>query len=157
MNPAPQPAPDVGAAERVVLFDGVCRLCAGWARFLIRHDRDRVFKLATVQSPEGRAILARHGLPLDVYDTMVLTEGPALFIKSAAFLRVMGGLPFPWPLAGVGWAVPRPLRDWIYDRVAKNRYRLFGRFDACLLPRPDHDARFLGGGTNAAGGDAASG
>ena len=127
----------------MVLYDGVCKLCSGWARFVIRFDKGRVFKLATVQSDEGQAILSFFGMPTDSFATMVVVEGPQLFTKSTAFLRVARKLPFPWPLLLVFGVVPRVIRDWLYDRVALNRYRIFGRYDVCLLPTPDHERRFL--------------
>lgn len=141
-------APGVSEADRVVLFDGVCRLCGAWARFLIRYDSGRRFKLASVQSPEGQAILRWYGLPMDYYETMALVEGPRLYVKSTAFIRVVMRLPFPWFLAAAVWIVPAPVRHWLYDRVALNRYRLFGRFDTCVLPSPDHNSRFLDASSN---------
>ncbi|NNJ27179.1 thiol-disulfide oxidoreductase DCC family protein [Alienimonas chondri] len=143
MNPNAGLAPGVRPDDRIVLFDGVCKLCAVWSRFLIRHDTQRRFRLATVQSPEGEAILKHYGLPTDHYDTMAVIEGPRIFIKSTAFLRIMRRLPFPWPAAGVGWLLPRPVRDWLYDRLAKNRYHLFGRHDVCLMPNAEDEARFF--------------
>lgn len=143
MNTSQESAPGVGSEDRVVLFDGVCRLCSAWARFLIRFDRRCRFKLATVQSPEGQAILAWHGLSTDAYETMLLVEGPKMHTKSAAFFRVMAHLPFPWPMVCIGWLVPFFIRDWLYDRIALNRYSLFGRYDSCVLPTPDHESRFL--------------
>lgn len=139
----PDLAPGVRADERVVLFDAVCKLCHGWSRFLMRHDHAHRFKLATVQSEEGKAILQWCGLPTDEYDTLVLVEGDHYYLRSAAVIRVLMHLPFPWPLGALAWLVPRPLRDFAYDRIARNRYRLFGRYDACLLPTPDHLGRFL--------------
>jgi len=136
-------APNVDPDDRVVLFDGVCRLCGAWARFLIRFDRRHAFKLASIQSQEGQAILAWYGLPTDRYETMLLVEGPRLYVKSAAFLNVMRRLPFPWWLAvGLG-VVPSVLRDCLYDRMALNRYAIFGKFESCVLPTPDHERRFL--------------
>jgi predicted DCC family thiol-disulfide oxidoreductase YuxK len=145
MNDYQNLAPGISASDRVVLFDAVCKLCGAWARFLIRYDKHRRFKLASVQSPEGQAILAWFGLPTDYYETMLLVEGPRMYTKSTAFLRIMKRLPPPWPLAAVGWIVPTGLRDWAYDRIALNRYALFGRYDECLVPSPDHEARFLSG------------
>ncbi len=144
MNQESQIAPGMAAGDRVVLFDGVCRLCSVWARFLIRFDRKRQFKLATVQSPEGQAILQWHGFPTDHYETMLLVEGANIYTKSSAFFRVMGRLPWPWPIMCIGWVVPSIIRDWLYDRLALNRYKLFGRYDACVIPNKDHDSRFLG-------------
>jgi predicted DCC family thiol-disulfide oxidoreductase YuxK len=135
--------PMVGPADRVVLFDGVCKLCSAWARFLIRFDKHHVFKLATLQSDEGKAILTWLGLPTHYYQTMVLIEGPRAFTRSSAFIRVMMRLPFPWPLAAVTGLIPALVRNWLYDRVASNRYTIFGRHEACLLPTADHESRFL--------------
>lgn len=138
--------PLVGANDRVVLFDGVCKLCGAWARFLIRYDRKQVFKLASIQSNEGKAILEWFGLPTDHYETMVLVEGNKAFFQSTAFARIAARLPFPWPLASVVWVIPAFIRNWLYKRIALNRYTLFGKHDVCLLPRPDHERRFLRGG-----------
>lgn len=135
--------PGVRVDERVVLFDGVCKLCHGWARFLIRFDRGRKFKLATVQSAEGRAILQFYGMSTEAFETMLVVDGSRRYVKSAAFIRVMARLPFPWPLAAAVWVIPAFVRDWLYDRVALNRYAIFGRYDTCLLPTPDHESRFL--------------
>ena len=136
-------APGVSPSDKVVLYDGVCKLCGAWARFLIRFDRRRRFKLASVQSPEGQAILGWYGLSTEDFDTMLLVEGPRMFVKSTAFIRIVARLPFPWFLLAIGWLIPAPLRHWLYDRVALNRYAIFGRFDACVLPTPDHEARFF--------------
>ncbi|AYC33351.1 thiol-disulfide oxidoreductase DCC family protein [Pseudomonas cavernae] len=129
--------------DRVVLFDGVCRLCSGWAKFLIRHDRAQRFKLASVQSAEGQAILAWVGLPTDRFDTMAYVEDGRLFVRSNAVLSILTQLPWPWRALTILRLCPRPLRDWCYDRIALNRYRLFGRYATCLIPSADHAGRFL--------------
>lgn len=135
--------PNLAAGERVVLFDGVCKLCNGWARLLIRHDRQRQFRLASVQSAQGQALLAWYGLPTDRFDTMALIDEAGLHVRSSALLRILARLPHPW--RSLSWLrlIPRPLRDWAYDRIALNRYRLFGRHEVCLLPSADHAERFL--------------
>lgn len=135
--------PHISADERVVLFDGVCRLCNGWSRFLIRHDRHGVFKLCTVQSPEGQAILAWFGLPTDSFETMLLVEGDTAYRKSDAFLRVVRQLPRPWRYLALLRIMPNGFRDWFYDRIALNRYRLFGRYEQCVLPTADTNRRFI--------------
>ncbi|WP_068826895.1 thiol-disulfide oxidoreductase DCC family protein [Pseudomonas sp. BMS12] len=137
--------PHIAADERVVLFDGVCRLCNGWAKLLISHDRERRFRLCSVQSAEGQAILAWFGLPTDSFETMAYVEGARLFVRSDAVLRVVAQLPGAWRLLGGLRVIPRPLRDWCYDRIALNRYKLFGRYDSCLLPTADHAGRFIDG------------
>lgn len=143
MNQESHTAPGVALEDRVVLFDGVCRLCSAWVRFLIRFDRKHQFKLATVQSPEGKAILEWYGFPTDDYETMILVEGTHLYTRSSAVIRVIRRLPWPWPFLCVGWVIPSFIRDWLYDRVARNRYRLFGRYESCVIPNKDHDSRFL--------------
>lgn len=129
--------------QRVVLFDGVCKLCNGWAKFLIKHDQQQLFRLASVQSAEGQAILHYFGLPLDHFDTMAYVDDGRLFVRSTAVLHIVALLPAPWSWLRALRLCPRPLRDWCYDRIALNRYRLFGRYDSCLLPSADHAKRFL--------------
>ena len=138
--------PLVAQGDRVVLFDGVCKFCGFWARFLIRVDHRQVFKLATLQSPEGQAILHWFNFPTDHCESRVLVEGSRAHTKSAAVLRIAARLPFPWPLGTVAWLVPRFIRDWLYDRIAVNRYTLFGKYEACVVPTPEHKRRFLSAG-----------
>jgi predicted DCC family thiol-disulfide oxidoreductase YuxK len=140
---APYLAPD----ECVVLFDGVCKLCNGMVKFLIRHDTKRRLRLAAVQSPEGQALLKWAGLPLDEFHTIALIVNDRVYLRSDAFLYILRLLPAPWPLLGILRIFPRFLRDWAYNRIALNRYRLFGRYDHCLLPSADHQQRFLDGGS----------
>lgn len=137
------PAPLIQPGERVVLFDGVCKLCNGWAKFLIRHDVEQRFRLASVQSAEGQALLAWGGLPTDHFDSMALIENGQMLLRSDAVLRIVAQLPKPWRLLAWLRLIPRPIRDWCYDRIALNRYRLFGRYDSCLIPSADHARRFL--------------
>ena len=137
------PPPFIQPGERVVLFDGVCKLCNGWAKFLIRHDVEQRFRLASVQSAEGQSLLAWGGLPTERFDTMALIENGQMLLRSDAVLRIVARLPGPWRLLTWLRVIPRPLRDWCYDRIALNRYRLFGRYDSCLIPNADHARRFL--------------
>lgn len=130
-------------AGRVVLYDGKCKLCNGWANFLIRHDRQRKVRLATVQSPAGQELLRWAGLPQDNVKTIVLIEGAQVYLRASAIFRVMGYLPWPWrALALLRW-LPPSLSNYCYDRIALNRYRLFGRYDSCRQPQADHPQRFL--------------
>ena len=133
----------VSRQDRVVLFDGVCKLCNGWTRFVIRFDQTHRYRLATVQSEAGTALLRWCGLPTDRYDTFVLIEDGVAYVRSTAGLRILAGMGGLWRLAVLGYVIPRSLRDRFYDLVARNRYRWFGRYDVCMLPTPDHLARFL--------------
>ena len=92
-----------------------------------KRDPKGIFRFASIQSDQGQAILGQHGLASDTLDYMVTVAQGRAFIKSSAGLLCLRHLPFPWPLVGIAHIVPRALRDWIYDGVAKHRYRWFGR------------------------------
>jgi predicted DCC family thiol-disulfide oxidoreductase YuxK len=142
MNTAELP-PNVGIEDKVILFDGVCKLCNAWSKFIIKYDKKHVFKLCSVQSEEGEKILLYFGFPTEFYETMLYVEGGQCFQQSDAFFRIMAKLGFPWKMVCVFWIIPKSIRNWMYDRIALNRYRLFGKYDYCVLPVPDHEDRFL--------------
>lgn len=135
--------PGVSQRDQVILFDAVCKLCNGWSRFIIRFDKQHKFTLCSVQSAEGQAILGWFALPLDNFSTMLLVKGDRAFSKSDSFIEIMKQLPLPFSLGVILKLIPRSLRDWLYDRIALNRYRLFGKYEACILPSADHQRRFL--------------
>lgn len=126
----------------VLLFDGVCNLCSGIVRFVVNRDPAARVQFAALQSDAARRLLGT--LPQPPPDSLVLVENGKYYTRSAAALRIARGLRFPWPLLYVLVAVPRPVRDWVYDAVARNRYRWFGRRDVCMIPTPELRARFLG-------------
>lgn len=131
------------AGRAVVLFDGTCRLCNGWATFIIQQDKERRLTLSAVQSPEGQALLKWAGLPQDAFNTIVLVEDDRFYVRSDAMFRIIAHLPARWHWLLLGRLFPKVIRDWLYDRIALNRYRIFGRYDACRLPPADHAERFL--------------
>lgn len=135
--------PNISSTDQVILFDGVCKLCNAWSNFIIKHDQKHVFKLCSVQSEEGQKILKHYSLPTDVYESMIYVEGDTFYQQSDAFFQVIAKLGFPWRMMSVFRLIPKPLRNWLYDRIAFNRYRLFGKYDYCLLPTADHEARYL--------------
>ena len=128
----------------VLLFDGVCNLCNGFVRFVVRFDHDGVFRFAPLQSPVARELLERHDIPIEneAFDTVVLVEDGECYTKSTAALRVARRLDGPWPLAYPLVVLPRRLRDGVYDLVAEHRYRLFGRSESCQVPPPAVRERF---------------
>ncbi len=126
----------------VVLFDGVCNFCNGAVNFIIRHDDEKRFKFAPLQSEIGREMQAKYGIGEDV-DTIILVEDGRAFTLSTAGLRVAKGLGGFWSLAYAFIIIPAFIRDFCYRLFAKNRYRLFGRKDSCMLPTPDVRERFL--------------
>jgi predicted DCC family thiol-disulfide oxidoreductase YuxK len=135
--------PGVDPDDQIILFDGVCKLCNRWSRFIIRFDRQYHFKLCSVQSAQGQAILEWFGYPLDQFETMLLVQGGQAIAKSDAFLEIVRQLPLPWSLLSIAKIFPQKMRDWCYDRIALNRYKLFGKYEYCRLATPDHERRFL--------------
>jgi len=127
----------------IVLFDGQCLLCNGWVQFLLQHDRSQRIRFASIQSAVGQQLLARAGLQVEGLQTLLVIDGERSWQHTAAILRVLHALGWPWRLAWVGWLVPAPLRDALYRWVARNRYRIWGRSATCMLPAPEHRARFL--------------
>jgi len=145
-GPAEQDEPILAAIAHgrpVVLFDGICNLCSGSVQFAIARDPAATLRFAAIQSPLGQDFLRRRGLPTDDFETFYLIDEGRIFEKSSAFLRMVAYLRWPWPVLRVMQVVPRPLRDWLYDRIARNRYRLFGQRETCLLPTPEIAGRFL--------------
>jgi len=129
--------------QPIVLFDGVCKFCNASVNFIIDHDARARVRFAALQSPVGRELLRRHGLPLDQLDSLVLIEGPNCYTRSTAALRIAGHLDGWWRYLMAGLLLPPFLRDAAYDVLARHRYRWFGRLDACRVPTPDVRGRFL--------------
>jgi predicted DCC family thiol-disulfide oxidoreductase YuxK len=127
----------------VILFDGVCNLCSGFVQFVIARDRARRFRFASLQSDAGRRCLEACGVAGRLPDSIVLIEDGAVFTRSAAALRIARRLGLPWSIAAAFVVVPPPVRDFVYDLVARNRYRWFGKRDVCLVPTPELRERFL--------------
>jgi predicted DCC family thiol-disulfide oxidoreductase YuxK len=131
-------------AGHVLFFDGVCGLCDRLVQLVLRHDRRQRFRFAALQGDVAAQTLGHYGKPLDVLDTVyVLTEDGRLLQKARAILFVMAELGLPWSLARLFAPLPTRVLDWFYDRVARNRYRLFGKRDACRLPTAEEKLRFL--------------
>lgn len=128
----------------ILLFDGVCNLCNHSVQFIIRRDSRGVFRFASLQSEAARELLSGFQEKPTGLSTVVLLENGRLRLKSDAALGVLRRLPGLWPLLYVFILVPRPIRDAVYDWVARNRYRWFGKKDQCMLPRPEWRERFLG-------------
>ena len=131
-------APPAAPPGHLVLYDGVCGLCDRLIQFLLRHDRRGVFSFAALQSPIGRSFALRSGgNPDELTSFYVISDFasslPRVFMKSEATLFVAGALGWPWKAAAFLRVVPRSIRDRAYDLVARNRYRLFGRHDQCLV------------------------
>jgi len=127
----------------ILLFDGVCHFCQGSVRFIVPRDRGGRFHFAALQSPVGRKLLRQYGAGVGVIDSVVLIEEGKSYVRSTAALRILKGLGGFWAILYLFILVPRPLRDWVYDRIAMNRYRIFGKDESCMVPTPDLMDRFL--------------
>jgi predicted DCC family thiol-disulfide oxidoreductase YuxK len=127
----------------IVVFDAKCLLCSSSVHFLLRHDHRGVFQFASMQGATGGALLAKAGLPVDDLQTLLLVDGERAWQYTAATLRIAHGLGWPWRCAWILWLVPAPLRDALYRIIARNRYRLFGSSESCLIPPRGQVARFL--------------
>jgi predicted DCC family thiol-disulfide oxidoreductase YuxK len=127
----------------IIVFDAQCLLCSGWVRFLLARRAGGHIRFASIQGATGRRLLTEAGLQPDNLQTLLVIDGQKSWQETAAILRVLDALGWPWKLAWLGWIVPAPLRDAVYRWFARNRYRLFGRSEVCMLPRPQDAARFL--------------
>lgn len=128
---------------RLVLYDGVCGLCDRSVQFLLRVDRDRALMFAPLQGETVAGLRPRHPEISADIDTVVFLEEGRVHVRSRAFVRLSRYLPYPWKLLSWLWIVPAPLADLVYRLVARVRYRVFGKLDACRIPDPAERARFL--------------
>jgi len=126
-----------------ILFDGVCNLCSGFVVFTIKRDPHAKFKFASLQSNEGGNLQKEFGIDTENIKTIVLVENDNYYIKSDAVLRIFKHLDGMWFILYYLIFIPRPIRNFVYDLVANNRYRWFGRKDVCMLPTPELKKRFL--------------
>jgi predicted DCC family thiol-disulfide oxidoreductase YuxK len=131
-----------GVPDGVIVFDGVCVLCSGWVRFVIDRDQTARFRFTPVQSAYGSALAARLGISVEDPETNAVVFADRALFKSDAAIAVLSRLP-RWSWVRVLSAVPRPIRDWAYDWIARRRYRLFGRHDSCMVPTPELARRFV--------------
>src|SRR5262245_7966710 len=143
---AQQPFGEDGA--HLVLYDGVCGLCNRTVRFLLLHDHRRVFRYAALQNAVGQSLVEQSGRdPAELTSFYVVADYRAstrrVFTRSDAVLFVVRQLDWPWKAATVMRVVPKAVRDFAYDILARTRYRLFGRYDQCVIPTPEFRSRFL--------------
>lgn len=127
----------------IVLFDGVCNLCNRSIQFIIERDQDKTFRFASLQSPVGQTLLKQFNLPTDQFDSFILVDKNQYYTQSSAALQVIKRFSGLWKLGYIGIVIPKRIRDWMYQFVAKNRYRWFGKRDQCWLPTPELKERFL--------------
>ncbi len=130
--------------QNLILFDGICNFCNTAVQLVIEVDRQQIFKFAAIQSELGQKIYRQHGLDPHDIQTLMLVDGEQALTKSDAVLAVLSRLEGGWQLLAAGQALPQPLRDWAYTEFARQRFRLFGRRETCMVPTPELQARFIG-------------
>jgi len=126
----------------VILFDGVCNLCSGSVQFILKRDKEKKFLFASLQSAYGQKLLQQFNLPADNFNSFILYQDGKVFIKSTGALKLFSQLK-NWGWVKIFWIIPKFLRDSVYNLIAKNRYKWFGKKEECWLPTPDLKARFL--------------
>lgn len=129
--------------QLIILFDGVCNLCNSSVNFVIKRDKQSVFKFATLQSEIAQKILTNNNLSPTDFSSFVFIENGKVYIRSTAALKVCNYLKGLWPLMYGFIIIPKRIRDGIYNWISKNRYRWFGKKEVCMIPTPDIKARFL--------------
>jgi predicted DCC family thiol-disulfide oxidoreductase YuxK len=130
--------------KSLILFDGVCNLCDSSVQFILLRDKKDRFRFASLQSDYGQNILKQHNLPTEKFNSLALIENGKLFQRSTGALRIARRLKGAWPMLFAFIIVPPFIRNFVYDFIARNRYRWFGKKESCMMPRPEWKQKFLG-------------
>lgn len=130
--------------KQLILFDGVCNLCNATVQYVIKRDKNDVFRFAALQSDIGQDIIKAFKIDTKQTDSIILySEENGLSYKSTAALKITRGLGFPYNSATMFFIIPSFIRDWVYDIIARNRYKWYGKRDQCMIPTPELNAKFL--------------
>ncbi len=131
--------------QSIILFDGICTLCNGFVDFVVKRDLSDKFLFASLQSKEGQQLLMKYELKQSQFDTIVLIEDEKIFTKSGSIIRIFNSLTFPLSLFRfVLLLIPSKIRDWIYQWISTNRYKLFGVRNSCRIPSDKERLKFIG-------------
>ena len=137
----------MSAGGPVMVFDGQCHLCSRTVQFVLKHERktapEKALRFAPIQGQTGRRLALENGVDPDDPSSFLLIADGTTYLKADGAVRTARYLRWPWSWGRAGVVLPGRFRAWLYDRVARNRYRLFGRSDACMLPPPGTAQRFL--------------
>lgn len=138
------PQNNVCTQKNVILYDGVCNLCNNTVHFIIRNDPEAHFKFASLQGVKGIELLQKYHLVNNTTGTIVYIKDGRAYVKSTAAFLVLKSLGWPWKILYVCIIIPKPIRDFMYDLVAKSRYRIFGKRNTCMIPTKEIQNRFIG-------------
>ena len=128
---------------KIILFDGVCNLCNSSVNFIITHDPKNKFKFAALQSDVGASLIQKYGIDTSITDSIILIDNQKAFVKASAALRIAKYLNKGYPLLYGFIIIPNSIRNWVYDYIAKNRYKWYGKKDSCMIPTPELKEKFL--------------
>jgi predicted DCC family thiol-disulfide oxidoreductase YuxK len=129
--------------KKIILFDGICNLCNSSVQFIIRRDKKKKFLFASLQGKTGQELLQRFQLPADHFNSFILVDGEKVYTRSAGALRTLKELGGGWSLFYAFIILPRFIRDAVYNWIARNRYKWFGKREECMIPTPELRERFL--------------
>ena len=130
-------------SHKIILFDGVCNLCNSSVQFVIKRDVKDQFRYAAMQEPAGQALIKQYDIDTAKVDSIILIDNQKAYLKSTAALRIAKYLKGPVSLLYGFTIVPVFIRNWVYDFIAKNRYKWYGKKDACMIPTPELKSKFL--------------
>ena len=135
---------DIPKNKKLILFDGVCNLCNNSVQYVIKHDKKNQFMFTALQSDVGKKIIEAYNIDTKKTDSILLySPEKGIDYKSTAALKIASKLGLPINLMGVFFIIPPFIRNWVYDFIAKNRYKWYGKKDACMIPTPELKSRFL--------------
>lgn len=130
--------------KKIILFDGVCNLCDNTVQYIIKHDKKDLFRFVAIQSELGQQIIQHLGIDVSKTDSIILYEpGWAYYYKAEAAMKIAGSLSGPASTLSVFSFLPKGLSNSVYDFIARNRYKWYGKKDACMIPTPEIKAKFL--------------
>jgi predicted DCC family thiol-disulfide oxidoreductase YuxK len=133
----------MSSEEKIVLFDGVCNLCNSSVQFIIKHDKKKQFRFASLQGNYGQEFLKKYKFPADNFNSFILLEDEKVYTRSTGALRMLKHLGSGWSLFYGFIILPKFIRDNVYNWIARNRYKWFGKRNECMIPTPDLKERFL--------------
>ncbi|MBU3821479.1 DUF393 domain-containing protein [Flavobacteriaceae bacterium XHP0103] len=130
--------------KKLILFDGVCNLCNASVQFIIKHDKKDRFLFTALQSDIGKKLIKEHHIDTRKTDSILLYSlEKGMNYKSTAALKIASHLGFPWNLSCIFFIIPPFIRNWVYDFIARNRYKWYGKKESCMVPTPDLESKFL--------------
>ena len=122
-----------------ILFDAQCKLCNAWCNFILRYDKSYVFTLISMQSDKGQNFLRQNNYSTEHFETMLYVENDVIYEKSTAFIKIIKHFPYPIKSLLLVKYIPKVIRDFVYNQIAQNRYKIFGKYSACMTTKEEHD------------------